>query len=142
VVGDRWSAESHRLRDFLARNGVPYTFLDVETDAEARALAGFEGDGIPADVLPLVLLPGGERLEKPAPSDLARHVGLQTEAGAAFYDLAIVGGGPAGLASAVYGASEGLKTVLVEREATGGQAGTSSRIENYLGFPAGLSGAD
>ncbi|MDX1418404.1 MAG: FAD-dependent oxidoreductase [Rubricoccaceae bacterium] len=142
VVGDRWSAESHRLKDFLARNGVPYTFLDVEDDAEARTLAGFEGDGAPTEALPLVLLPGGERLPNPAPSDLARHVGLKTEAGAEFYDLAIVGGGPAGLASAVYGASEGLRTVLVEREATGGQAGTSSRIENYLGFPAGLSGAD
>ena len=142
LVGDRWSAESHRLRDFLARNGVPYTFLDVEADEEARTLAGFEGDGVPADALPLVVLPGGERMPNPSPSDLARHVGLRTEAEAEFYDLAIVGGGPAGLASAVYGASEGLTTVLVEREATGGQAGTSSRIENYLGFPAGLSGAD
>jgi thioredoxin reductase (NADPH) len=142
IVGDRWSAESHRLRDFLARNGVPYTFLDVEANDEARDLAGFGGDGLPRDPLPLVLLPGGERLGNPAPSDLARYIGLHTEAGAEFYDLAIVGGGPAGLASAVYGASEGLKTVLVEREATGGQAGTSSRIENYLGFPAGLTGGD
>jgi thioredoxin reductase (NADPH) len=134
VIGDRWSADSHRIRDFLARNGVPYSFVDVE------------GEGVAADLngasLPVVVLPGGERLERPQPSDLARHVGMRTTADSEFYDLAIVGGGPAGLASAVYGASEGLTTVLVEREATGGQAGTSSRIENYLGFPAGLSGGD
>ncbi|MDY7096105.1 MAG: FAD-dependent oxidoreductase [Acidobacteriota bacterium] len=154
IVGDRWSPESHALRDFLARNQVPYEFLDVEGNTEARELAGgasgngSEGgpdgaanEGVQPE-LPVVLLPGGERLERPTPSQLAEHVGLKTEAQRPFYQLAIVGGGPAGLASAVYGASEGLNTVLVEGEAPGGQAGTSSRIENYLGFPAGLSGAD
>ncbi|NNF58350.1 MAG: FAD-dependent oxidoreductase [Rhodothermaceae bacterium] len=142
LVGDRWSAESHRLRDFLARNQIPYTFLDIESNEEAQDLARHTGDGAPGAVLPLVVLPEGERLENPEPSDLASHIGLQTEAAKDFYDLAIVGGGPAGLASAVYGASEGLRTVLIEREAPGGQAGTSSRIENYLGFPSGLSGSD
>ena len=136
VVADRWSPDGHRIRDFLARNGVPYTFLDVETSDEAKAVA------TGAETLPVVVLDGGERLENPLTAVLAERVGLRREAERAFYDLAIVGGGPAGLASAVYGASEGLRTVLVEREATGGQAGTSSRIENYLGFPSGLSGAD
>ncbi|HEX8386460.1 MAG TPA: FAD-dependent oxidoreductase, partial [Rubricoccaceae bacterium] len=136
VVADRWSPDGHRVRDFLARNGVPYTFLDVETSSDGQALA-------PAGTaLPLVVLEGGERLENPLTAELAERVGLRRQAERAFYDLAIVGAGPAGLASAVYGASEGLKTVLVEREAPGGQAGTSSRIENYLGFPSGLSGAD
>jgi thioredoxin reductase (NADPH) len=139
VVADRWSPDGHRIRDFLARNGVPYTFLDVETSDEAKEIAGA---ALPAAGLPIVVLDGGERMENPLTAVLAERVGLRREAERAFYDLAIVGGGPAGLASAVYGASEGLKTVLVEREATGGQAGTSSRIENYLGFPSGLSGAD
>ncbi len=138
VVGDRWSAEGHALRDFLARNGVPYTFHDVERDAEAQQLLG----ATPRERLPLVILESGERLEAPTPAEVAERVGMLHGAGAEFYDLAIVGGGPAGLASAVYGASEGLTTVLVEKMAPGGQAGTSSRIENYLGFPAGLSGAD
>ena len=135
VVGDRWGADGHRLRDFLSRNQIPYTFLDVERDGEARRLAG---DG----PLPLVVTPDGDRLGNPTNAEVAHAAGLQHEAQRDFYDLAIVGGGPAGLASAVYGASEGLSTVLVEREAPGGQAGTSSRIENYLGFPSGLSGAD
>lgn len=135
LLADRWSAEGHRLRDFLSRNNVPYRFEDVERDDGARA----EADGAE---LPLVILEGGDRLEAPSARDLAARIGLRQEAEREFYDLAIVGGGPAGLASAVYGASEGLKTVLLEREAPGGQAGTSSRIENYLGFPAGLSGAD
>jgi thioredoxin reductase (NADPH) len=134
VVGSRWSSQSHGLKDFLARNAVPYRFIDVESE-EAP------GD-LEAAVLPLVILPDGERMEAPDARALAERLGLRTSAGAAFYDLAIVGGGPAGLASAVYGASEGLRTVLVEREAPGGQAGTSSNIENYLGFPSGLSGAD
>lgn len=144
VVGDRWSADSHRIRDFLARNGVPYEFVDVESADNGLGDNGNgSGQETPApDELPIVLLPGGERLNRPSTPDLARHVGMQTTAGNEFYDLAIVGGGPAGLACAVYGASEGLSTVLIEREATGGQAGTSSRIENYLGFPAGLSGGD
>ena len=135
VVGDRWSPDGHRLRDFLSRNGVPYRFLDVERDEGARDLA----DGA---ALPLVVLEDGGRLENPTNVEVAERVGLRRQAEREFYDLAIIGGGPAGLASAVYGASEGLKTVLVEREAPGGQAGTSSKIENYLGFPAGLSGAD
>jgi thioredoxin reductase (NADPH) len=140
VVGDRWSAHCHRVREFLARNQVPYEFLDVEASPEGRALAGeAAGD---ADGLPLVLLPGGTRLVRPEPGDIAEHIGLATKAKERFYDLAIVGGGPAGLASAVYGGSEGLGTVLIEKEAPGGQAGTSSRIENYLGFPSGLSGGD
>ena len=139
IVGDRWSERSHVLKDFLARNHVPYEFLDVESSDEAKAIVA-RGDG--AADLPLVLLPDGTRLAAPAPSDLASHVGLQTQADEPFYQLAIVGGGPAGLAAAVYGGSEGLRTVMIEREAPGGQAGTSSRIENYLGFPSGLSGAD
>ena len=135
LVGDRWSPDGHRLRDFLSRNQIPYTFLDVERDDDARALA--------ADAaLPLVVTPDGARLENPANADVAAAVGLSQTAERDFYDLAIIGAGPAGLASAVYGASEGLRTVLIEREAPGGQAGTSSRIENYLGFPSGLSGAD
>jgi thioredoxin reductase (NADPH) len=140
VIGDRWSARGHRVRDFLARNNVPYEFLDVELSEEARALTGAAA-GATSD-LPLVVLPGGTRLTAPDVADLAKHIGLETRPKESFYDLAIVGGGPAGLASAVYGGSEGLRTVLVEREAPGGQAGTSSRIENYLGFPTGLSGAD
>lgn len=141
VVGDRWSKESHELRDFLARNGVPYTFHDVETDPEAATLLGRDPEQghVP---LPLVILPGGERLAAPDVTELAHRVGLSRPASRPFYELAIIGGGPAGLAAAVYGASEGLGTLLVEREAPGGQAGTSSRIENYLGFPAGLSGGD
>ena len=135
LVGDRWSPDGHRLRDFLSRNQIPYSFLNVELDGAARELAG-------DSALPLVILDDGTRIENPANTALAERVGLSRTADREFYDLAIIGGGPAGLASAVYGASEGLKTVLLEREAPGGQAGTSSRIENYLGFPSGLSGAD
>lgn len=142
VVGDRWSAQSHAIKDFLARNQIPYEFLDVETNEDAREIMQKAGGSNGEAALPIVVLPGGERLQAPEPMDLATHVGLQTQAEQPFYDLAIVGGGPAGLASAVYGASEGLHTVLIEQQAPGGQAGTSSRIENYLGFPAGLSGSD
>jgi thioredoxin reductase (NADPH) len=138
VVGDRWSARCHVVRDFLARNQVPYQFLDVETSDEARLLME---EGEPPQ-LPLVLLPGRHRLENPELGEIADHIGLDTTVSEEFYDLAIVGAGPGGLAAAVYGGSEGLSTLLIEREAPGGQAGTSSRIENYLGFPAGLSGAD
>ena len=140
VVGHRWSAHTHALKDFLAANQVPYRFLDIESSEEARALlkAHPEAEGN----LPLVLLPNGAKLVRPENAEVAREVGMQTEAASDFYDLAIVGAGPAGLAAAVYGASEGLKTVLIERHAPGGQAGTSSLIENYLGFPAGLSGSD
>jgi len=138
VVGDRWSARCHMVRDFLARNQVPYQFLDVEMSEEAKGLVESAG----ASALPLVLLPDRGRLENPELSEIAEHIGLDIEVSEEFYDLAIIGGGPGGLATAVYGGSEGLRTILIEREAPGGQAGTSSRIENYLGFPAGLSGAD
>ena len=138
VIGNRWSSDSHRVKDFLARNHVPYEWQDIEADTEACSL--YEGADAPA--LPLVLLTGGEKLSNPDNGTLAEKVGLKTVAEQPFYDLVIVGGGPAGLAAAVYGASEGLRTLMVEREAPGGQAGTSSRIENYLGFPTGLSGAD
>jgi thioredoxin reductase (NADPH) len=138
VIGDRWSARCHAVRDFLARNRVPYQFLDVETSDEARHLIG----SLDESQLPLVVLPDGGRLQSPDPTAIAEHIGLATKAKEDFYDLAIVGAGPGGLASAVYGGSEGLRTVLIEREAPGGQAGTSSSIENYLGFPAGLSGGD
>ncbi|MEJ2204425.1 MAG: response regulator, partial [Gemmatimonadota bacterium] len=136
VVGDRWSARCHGVRDFLARNRVPYQFLDIETSEEARELLGSADES----EMPLVVLPDGVRLPSPELTDLAEHIGLVAKAKEDFYDLAIIGAGPGGLASAVYGGSEGLRTVLIEREAPGGQAGTSSRIENYLGFPAGLSG--
>jgi len=140
VVGDRWSADGHRVRDFLARNLIPYRWLDIEVDPEAAELRALAG---PADApLPLVVLPDGRSLQRPSIAELAEQLGLHTQAQANAYDLVIVGAGPAGLAAAVYGASEGLRTLLVEREAPGGQAGTSSSIENYLGFPAGLSGGD
>lgn len=139
IVGHRWSPEAHALKDFLARNHVPYLYLDVESDPAAEeALSAYGG----ARELPLVQLADGSWLERPTPAELAARAGLRRQAAESFYDLAIVGGGPAGLAAAVYGASEGLRTVLIEREAPGGQAGTSSRIENYLGFPTGLSGGD
>jgi thioredoxin reductase (NADPH) len=140
VVGDRWSPDSHRVRDFLARNRVPYRWLDIEGSEEARELLANADSGAPK--LPLVVYEDGSYSESPQNMEIAEKIGLQTHAGHQYYDLVIVGGGPSGLAAAVYGASEGLKTVLIEREAPGGQAGTSSRIENYLGFPAGLSGGD
>ena len=144
VLGNRWSPASHNIKDFLARNHVPYQWLDIETaptDAEVRALVDLLDDEEKGN-LPLVILPNGLRLRQPTLADVAENVGLKTRAAEAFYDLAIIGGGPAGLAAAVYGASEGLRTVMIEREAPGGQAGMSSRIENYLGFPSGLSGRD
>ncbi|HEX5886639.1 MAG TPA: FAD-dependent oxidoreductase [Pyrinomonadaceae bacterium] len=144
VLGNRWSPESHNIKDFLARNHVPYQWLDIETagtNPEVQALVDLL-DEDEKRTLPLVVFPNGLRLQRPALSEIAENAGLRTRAAEAFYDLAIVGGGPAGLAAAVYGASEGLRTVMVEREAPGGQAGMSSRIENYLGFPSGLSGGD
>src|SRR5437763_683197 len=141
VIGHRFSKESHDLRDFLARNRVPARWLDVERDGEARELltvAGVPDDGR----LPVALLEDGSVLEKPSLLELAERLGIAVQPALEHYDLVIVGGGPAGLAAAVYGGSEGLKTVMVEREAPGGQAGQSSRIENYLGFPMGLSGSD
>jgi thioredoxin reductase (NADPH) len=143
VLGTRWSPRSYELRDFLARNRVPYQWIDVESsanDPETKRL--LEALGPDAASLPVVLFPDGTKLLESLPADVAQKVGLRTRAQTDFYDLAIVGGGPAGLAASVYGASEGLKTVMIEREAPGGQAGMSSRIENYLGFPAGLSGND
>ncbi|GAC1662350.1 MAG: FAD-dependent oxidoreductase [Candidatus Acidiferrum sp.] len=143
VLGTRWSSRSYDLRDFLARNQVPYQWIDVElaqTDPEVRQLVASLGPE--AETLPLMLFPDGIRLPEPSFPAVADKLGLRTHAQANFYDLAIVGGGPAGLAAAVYGASEGLRTVIIEREAPGGQAGLSSRIENYLGFPSGLSGND
>ncbi len=139
VIGARWSPDSYEVKDFLSRNQVPYRFFDVETDPDARAVATASGE--PAG-LPLVVFPDGTRLERPDYRTLADHAGLQTEPTATHYDLVVVGGGPAGLGAGVYGASEGLRTALIERQATGGQAGTSSRIENYLGFPKGISGGD
>ncbi len=138
VLGGRWSSDTHNLKDFLARNQVPYQWLNIEENREAQTMLSSMGEVS----LPVVLLPDGARLSNPSPAQLAQHIGLRTQAEKPFYDLVIVGGGPAGLAAAVYGASEGLKVVMIEREAPGGQAGTSSRIENYLGFPAGLSGGD
>ena len=143
VLGTRWSPKSYELRDFLARNRVPYQWTDVElsaNDPETKQL--MEALGPEAANLPVVLFPDGTKLLEGVPADVAQKVGLRTRAQTDFYDLAIVGGGPAGLAAAVYGASEGLHTVMIEREAPGGQAGMSSRIENYLGFPTGRSGAD
>jgi thioredoxin reductase (NADPH) len=140
VIGNRWSPHSHQVKDFLARNQVPYQWLDIELSEEAQQLVTYANcDKLS---LPLVLLPDGSNLLKPTNIQIAEKIGLRTQADKPFYDLIIVGGGPAGLAAAVYGASEGLSTVMIEREAPGGQAGTSSRIENYLGFPVGLSGAD
>jgi len=143
VLGTRWSPRCYELRDFLARNRVPYQWIDVEAtgdDAETKRL--LDALGPDATHLPAVLFPDGSKLLESALTEVAQKVGLKTRAQTNFYDLAIVGGGPAGLAAAVYGASEGLHTVMVEREAPGGQAGMSSRIENYLGFPSGLSGND
>ncbi len=141
VIGNRWSPLSHQVKDFLARSQIPYQWLDIELENEAAQLIEYaEADG--RQQLPLVLFPDGSRLVQPSNLAIAEKIGLQTQAERPFYDLAIIGGGPAGLAAAVYGASEGLSTVMIEREAPGGQAGSSSRIENYLGFPVGLSGAD
>ena len=139
VIGTRWSPRCYELREFLARHQIPYQWLDIES-AEAKTIrASIEGGQA---ALPLVILADGSSLADPSLSDLADRVGLRTHSQTKFFDLVIVGGGPAGLAAAVYGASEGLKTVVVERDAPGGQAGLSSRIENYLGFPSGLSGTD
>ncbi|MDP9234418.1 MAG: FAD-dependent oxidoreductase [Actinomycetota bacterium] len=140
IVGDRWSERSHGVKTFLARNHVPYRWLDLERDDEARRL--FDLANATAQDLPLVLIDDGATLCSPSNLDLANALGLRTSAQQPLYDLCIVGGGPAGLAAAVYGASEGLQTVVIEREAPGGQAGQSSSIENYLGFPRGLSGDD
>src|SRR5256885_5117897 len=143
VLGTRWSNRSYELREFLARNQVPYQWIDVElaqSDPEVRGL--IDSLGPEAEKLPLILFPDGTRLPEPPLPTVADKIGLRTHAQTNFYDLAIVGGGPAGLAAGVYAASEGLSTVIVEREAPGGQAGLRAAIENYLGFPRGLTGSD
>ena len=140
VIGHRWSDRSHEVKMFLARNHVPYRWYDVERDAEGERLRQLAHAA--TDDLPLVLIPDGETLRSPLTLGLAAALGLHTSAHQPLYDVCIVGGGPAGLAAAVYAASEGLSTVIVEREAPGGQAGMSAAIENYLGFPRGLSGSD
>jgi thioredoxin reductase (NADPH) len=140
VIGHRFSKETHDVRDFLARNGVPARWLDVERDSEARELLRVAA--VDNDRLPVALLEDGSVLERPTLLELAERLGITHQPSLEHYDLVIVGGGPAGLAAAVYGASEGLRTILVESEAPGGQAGQSSRIENYLGFPRGLQGSE
>ncbi len=140
VAGTLWSATSHKVKDFLARNQIPYKWLDIELDSETRHL--IESISTGDYQLPVVFFPDGTTLFNPSLQELGAHVGLKSRAEQPFYDLIIVGAGPAGLAAAVYGGSEGLQTLMIEKEATGGQAGTSSKIENYLGFPQGLSGSD
>src|SRR6476469_4169957 len=138
VVGHRWSARCSEVREFLARNQVPYRWYNSDEPEAERLLEAAHADGLS---LPVVITPNGDPLIEPSDAELASRVGLATTPSKDFYDLIVIGGGPAGLGAAVYGASEGLRTVLVERQAAGGQAGQSSRIENYLGFPDGMSGA-
>jgi thioredoxin reductase (NADPH) len=140
VIGHRWSLKDHRVRSFLSRNHVPYRWLDIAGNEEAAKLL-LERQLDP-DKLPVVLFADGSALVEPEPEVLASRVGLSIQAAQAFYDIVVVGAGPAGLAAAVYGASEGLRTLVIEPEAPGGQAGSTSRIENYLGFPSGITGAD
>jgi thioredoxin reductase (NADPH) len=140
IICQRWSPRAHEVRDFLARNRVPYQFIDIETDEEARYLV--ERANPNEQRFPLLFFPDGSYLAAPSEREIAEKIGYRTEPERALYDLVIVGGGPAGLAAAVYGASEGLRTIIVERETPGGQAGMSPRIENYVGFPEGLSGGD
>lgn len=140
VLGYRWSPKTHEVKDFLVRHHIPYIWRDLE---KAQSAVQFlDQTDLNCSQLPLLMFPDGTQLESPSILNIAEKVGLQTDAEMPFYDLIIIGGGPAGLASAVYGSSEGLKTLLIEKEAPGGQAGTSSRIENYLGFPGGLTGGD
>ena len=140
VIGNRWSLNDHTLRNFLSRNHVPYKSLDAASSDEAQKL--LDERHIQIEQLPAVLFADGSVLTQATPDAVAAKVGLSTHATQEFYDMVVVGAGPAGLAAAVYGASEGLKTLVIEPEAPGGQAGSSSRIENYLGFPAGITGTD
>jgi thioredoxin reductase (NADPH) len=140
VVGHPWTPDSHRVKDFLARNNVPYAWMDLTTDGDGRTLLDMiEG---PEPALPVLFLADGTHLANPSNRAIADRIGIQTIADQPIYDFLVVGAGPAGLAAAVYGASEGLSTLVVEQEAPGGQAGMSSRIENYLGFPSGISGGE
>src|SRR5205823_14381152 len=138
VIGHRWSSQSYQVRDFLARNSVPYRWYPVDEPEACRLL---DAACATSEDIPVLITPDGTVLRKARGPEIADAVGLSTQPAEQFYDLIVVGGGPAGLGAAVYGASEGLRTVIVERKATGGQAGQSSRIENYLGFPDGVSGA-
>ncbi len=140
VLGATWSPATYEVKKFLARNEIPYRYLNIERDEDAARIVASASKGSPE--LPLVILQDDTQMWNPSKSELAAATGIHSAAEAPFYDLVIIGGGPAGLAAAVYGASEGLTTAMIEREAPGGQAGTSSRIENYLGFPKGVSGAD
>jgi thioredoxin reductase (NADPH) len=140
IAGNLWSRKSHDIKDFLAKNRVPYQWLDLEKDQPTVSL--LESLKLDRNKLPIVFFEDGSHLIQPTRSQVAEKIGMQTEATTDFYDLIIIGAGPAGLAAGVYGASEGLRSLIIEKQATGGQAGTSSRIENYLGFPKGLSGAD
>ena len=139
IVGDRYDLACHDVRDFLSRNQIAYEWLDPSDPGDAGLMPAAARD---AQRYPVVILANGRRLEQPTRRELAEGLNLQTAPRNAEYDVAIIGGGPAGLAAAVYGGSEGLRSIMIEREAPGGQAGTSSRIENYLGFPAGVSGDD
>ena len=140
IAGAKYSPQSYAVRDFLSRNQVPYQWIDVDEDASMRELVAAFPDGL--EKLPIVLFPDGTFLSAPSNLQLAEKAGLRTHAARQFYDVVVVGGGPAGLANTVYAATEGMSVVLVEQNAPGGQAGTSSRIENYLGFPNGITGAD
>jgi thioredoxin reductase (NADPH) len=140
VIGHRWSPKDHQVRSFLSRNHVPYRWLDIDGNADALKL--LKDRQLDPDQLPVVLFADGSSLVDPKPGELAARVGLSTQAAQDFYDMVVVGAGPAGLAAAVYGASEGLRTLVIEPIAPGGQAGSTSRIENYLGFPSGITGAD
>src|SRR4051812_9334852 len=140
AIGTRWAPQSYALRSFLGQNQIPYQWLDAETNADACPL--LEPNGAAPPRLPLVIFQDGTRLEEATPATLVERLGIATRAQRPYYDVVVVGGGPAGLAAGVYGASEGLSTAIVERRAPGGQAAQSSRIENYLGFPSGLTGSD
>lgn len=142
VAGTQWSSTSHKVKDFLGRNSIPFQWLDIEKDDAALQMVDSATAHLDTRQLPVIFFPDGKNLINPSFSDIAEKIGVQTQASQPYFDLIVVGGGPAGLGASVYGASEGLRTAMIEKEAPGGQAGTSSRIENYLGFPNGISGAD